>query len=159
MNAAIQLAADPQFNRLLAAAFNHVASKVPQDPLAAFSEAAASWAIHRAMGDLVALVPTLERLTFAMETDARVLAVERITLHFDGSITVEVFEHPDHWDLDDLDTGLRRLADQVALASPEHAAATAEARLETFAECLEPLLTLLLATGAEEFTVHRPAAA
>lgn len=159
MNAAIQLAADPHFNRLLAAAFSHVASQVPQNPLAAFSEAAASWAIHHAMSDVVALVPTLERIEVTMETDPHLRSVLGLTLRFERGIVLSELEHPDDWDFDHLEPALRQLADQIAIASPEHAAATAEARLETFADHLEPLLTLLLATGAEEFTVHRPTAA
>lgn len=159
MNAAIQLAADSHFDSLLNAAFDHVAGQVSQDPLAAFSEAAASWAIRRAMSDLVALVPTLERIEVTMETDPHLRSVLGLTLWFERGIVLSELEHPDDWDFDHLEPALRQLADQIAIASPEHAAATAEARLETFADRLEPLLTLLLATGAEEFTVHRPAAA
>lgn len=157
MSATNPLATDPRFNELLAAAFDHAVTHARHSPLVAFSRAAAAWAIQRAMRDVVFLAPSLVRLDVTIQTDAPLRSVESLTLRFDGGGVVSDLEHPDDWDFDQLDAGLRRLADQLALAYPERASASAESRLEAFAARLQPLLSLLLSTGEDYFTVERPA--
>lgn len=142
---------------LFAQAFARIERVSDAQPHAVFALAAQSWAISRAMAGAVALAPTLQRLQVTMELDAPLRAIESLTLHFDGGIVIADLEDPDDWHLYADEPTLRRLADQLALAAPAQANVSAEARLEAFAEALDPLLRLLLSTGEEEFTVERPA--
>ena len=160
MNPSAAALADPAVNALLQALHGRLHEIAPQNAVRLLPETAGSWALRQAMADVVAVCPSIHRITLHVERDSKRggPGLDALDLDFDDGAPIHGLDHPEDWDGAYADARLPRLADRLALHAPATAPACLQARLDRLAAPLAVLVELALATGRDEVIVERAAA-